>query len=71
MPDTPKTSRPTSPLHVAIEEGEAIDAIFDPAAPGLTPENSVLVGIDTLPAYLDRALACLGLHVEARTSFIT
>ncbi|KAK7452159.1 hypothetical protein VKT23_020789 [Stygiomarasmius scandens] len=45
---------------------------FDPAWPVLTKDNSVLLDIaENLTGYLDEALLCLGLHVEARTSFIT
>ncbi|KAI0320968.1 hypothetical protein OF83DRAFT_1102246 [Amylostereum chailletii] len=44
---------------------------FDPAHARLSPEDSVVVDIDALPAYLDRTLKTLCLHTEARNSFIT
>ncbi|KAF8314720.1 hypothetical protein DL93DRAFT_2079861 [Clavulina sp. PMI_390] len=39
--------------------------------PQLDANNSVLLSISEVPAYLDKALKALDLHVEARTSFIT
>ena len=45
---------------------------FDPSNPVLTPHNSVLLRVpNDLTKYLDQALLALGLHTEARTSFIT
>lgn len=60
-------SPPASP----IIEGLPAPAMFDPRTCTLTPNDSVLVSIDAIPAYLDKALTALELHVEARTSFIT
>ncbi len=37
----------------------------------LTDINSVILSTSTTAPYLDKALTILGLHVEARTSFIT
>lgn len=58
---TPPNSRPTSSHGLA----------FNPANPFLSPQNSVMVGIKEIPKYLDNCLLALGLHTEARTSFIT
>ncbi|KAG6836590.1 hypothetical protein H0H93_006333 [Arthromyces matolae] len=37
----------------------------------LTDSNSVVVSVHEITNYLERTLGCLGLHTEARTSFIT
>lgn len=68
LPMSPPVSRTSSP---DLELNTDLDALFDPQTSDLKPENSVLLSIDTIPAYLDRALKALDLHVEARTSFIT
>ncbi|KAG8741065.1 hypothetical protein FRC10_003405 [Ceratobasidium sp. 414] len=44
---------------------------FDPARPEMTPTNSILLPFDKVTEYIDDALIPLGLHSEARTSFIT
>ncbi|VDB94114.1 unnamed protein product [Peniophora sp. CBMAI 1063] len=44
---------------------------FDPACPFIGPDDSVLLPCNKIGAYLDNALTGLGLHTEARTSFIT
>ncbi|KDQ56412.1 hypothetical protein JAAARDRAFT_195056 [Jaapia argillacea MUCL 33604] len=61
--NTPPSSRPISPVNESVG--------FDPACPTLTPEDSVMIPVDLVAAYLDKTLCVLGLHVEARTSFIT
>ncbi|KAF8351054.1 hypothetical protein F5887DRAFT_935658 [Amanita rubescens] len=59
---TPPISRPHTP---ELEP-------FDPSKPVLTPQNSVLLRAPVdLTGYLDKALSAMGLHTEARTSFIT
>jgi len=45
--------------------------VFDPSSPQVTPDESILLPAHKIPSYLDDALTALGLHVEARTSFIT
>ncbi|KAF8348444.1 hypothetical protein F5887DRAFT_587201 [Amanita rubescens] len=56
---------PMSRSHTPVET-------FDPSNPVLTPHNSVLLRVPSdLTKYLDKALLALGLHTEARTSFIT
>ena len=44
---------------------------FDPSRPAIGPEEAVLLPCDKVSMYLDSALTILGLHLEARTSFIT
>ncbi|KAG9079889.1 hypothetical protein FRC06_007343 [Ceratobasidium sp. 370] len=44
---------------------------FDPARPEITPANSALLPFEKVTGYIDDALISLGLHSEARTSFIT
>lgn len=44
---------------------------FVPNASSCRPVDSVLLQIAAVPPYLDSALQSLGLHTEARTSFIT
>ncbi|KAJ1302337.1 hypothetical protein OPQ81_001152 [Rhizoctonia solani] len=63
-PISPPTSRPSTPI-------EAPTLGFDPAYPVLTPSQSVLLPFDKVTAYIDDVLIALGLHTEARTSFIT
>ena len=65
MPPSP----PTSPL---LEESSP-DLLehFNPNDAVLNDENSVVMPVAMITPYLDKALAALGLHTEARTSFIT
>ncbi|KAK0184726.1 hypothetical protein F5146DRAFT_1073457 [Armillaria mellea] len=44
---------------------------FDPLMAELTATNSIVLPTSKTALYLDKALTTLGLHVEARTSFIT
>ncbi|KIJ27282.1 hypothetical protein M422DRAFT_784968 [Sphaerobolus stellatus SS14] len=44
---------------------------FNPITPDLTPSDSGLLPSQNVTSYLDSALKVLGLHTEARTSFIT
>ena len=64
FPASPPTSRPSSPSLDRASE-------FSPMASDVSPSDSVLLPVDTIPGYLDKALTALDLHVEARTSFIT
>ncbi|KAK2464928.1 hypothetical protein APHAL10511_003004 [Amanita phalloides] len=63
---TPPASRPATPeLDLSTDR-------FDPTNPILTPQNAVLLAVPTdVTKYLDQALLAMGLHTEARTSFIT
>ncbi|KAH7904599.1 hypothetical protein BJ138DRAFT_1166267 [Hygrophoropsis aurantiaca] len=47
------------------------DEYFCPRTCDLSDTDSVVLSIDRVPMYLDKALQVLGLHTEARTSFIT
>ena len=65
-------SPPASP-HTAttsLEPEVKIEA-FDPTNNSLNDENAVVISVDDITPYLDAALKVLGLHIEARTSFIT
>ena len=59
----PSTLPPLSHHHPSNE--------FNPASAIVDPDNSILLSIEQVPKYLDDALLSLGLHTEARTSFIT
>ncbi|CAE6507986.1 unnamed protein product [Rhizoctonia solani] len=61
LPSSPPTTRPSSP----------VEANFDPASPLLLPSHSALLPFNKVTGYIDDALLALGLHTEARTSFIT
>ena len=62
---TPPTSRATSPLH-------PVDLpIFEPGTAEVLSSESILLPAQKTASYLDDALTVLGLHTEARTSFIT
>ncbi|KAI3601457.1 ubiquitin family protein [Moniliophthora roreri] len=50
---------------------EQFSECFIPDQPMLNNANSVVLPIETIPQYLNKALLALGLHTEARTSFIT
>ncbi|CAE7142209.1 unnamed protein product [Rhizoctonia solani] len=63
-PLSPPTSRPSTPVEVPT-------IAFDPANPVLLPSQSALLPRDKVTAYIDDVLLALGLHAEARTSFIT
>lgn len=62
---SPDSSRPGSPIDVSPASS------FDPSKPIITSENAVLLPFEKVTGYIDDALISLGLHTEARTSFIT
>ncbi|KAG8831181.1 hypothetical protein FRC17_003509 [Serendipita sp. 399] len=62
---TPPNSRPSTPPSDALLE------VFEPEKPAIVNQNSVVFSILQIPKYLDEVLLALGLHTEARTSFIT
>ncbi|KAJ3502640.1 hypothetical protein NMY22_g18519 [Coprinellus aureogranulatus] len=64
---------PISPLpSPRVEQAEAsLEASFVPNEPQIDASNSVVLEVLKLTPYLDKALKDLGLHTEARTSFIT
>ncbi|KAI4522935.1 hypothetical protein K525DRAFT_283243 [Schizophyllum commune Loenen D] len=45
--------------------------VFTPGMSNLCDEDSVLLAVSNITPYLDAALKFMGLHTEARTSFIT
>ncbi|KAG8710119.1 hypothetical protein FRC08_017588 [Ceratobasidium sp. 394] len=64
LPLSPACSRPASP---ALDLPKA----FDPSRPIVTPANSVVLPFNKVAGYIDDVLISLGLHTEARCSFIT
>lgn len=44
---------------------------FSPSSSDLCDRDSVVLSVDGVTPYLDKSLRSLGLHTEARTSFIT
>ncbi|KAF4610257.1 hypothetical protein D9613_010308 [Agrocybe pediades] len=55
----------------ALGSTEGSVEAFNPNATILNDDNSVVLPVSEVTPYLDRALHALGLHTEARTSFIT
>jgi hypothetical protein len=67
-------SRPVRPESPPLSPGAAVDRTnerFVPASANLCDDDSVLLSSKQTTMYLERSLEVLGLHVEARTSFIT
>ncbi|KIM37627.1 hypothetical protein M413DRAFT_448413 [Hebeloma cylindrosporum] len=62
-------SPPASPIHG--ESNRGLTEHFNPNEAVLNDANSVVMPVAKSTPYLDKALAALGLHTEARTSFIT
>ncbi|KAJ3514858.1 hypothetical protein NMY22_g14606 [Coprinellus aureogranulatus] len=64
---------PLSPLpSPRVEQTEYMaEPTFVPNQPQIDANNSVVIEVSKLAPYLDKALKDLGLHTEARTSFIT
>ncbi|QRV96145.1 polyubiquitin-C [Ceratobasidium sp. AG-Ba] len=60
---TPPVSRPGSPTQEL--------SIFDPGYPVITLSNGVVLPVAKVTSYIDDTLIALGLHTEARSSFIT
>ncbi|KAJ7432022.1 hypothetical protein B0H11DRAFT_2127959 [Mycena galericulata] len=60
-------SPPASPVLAPADACQS----FSPLISDLSPTNSVLLAVSDITPYLDKALVSLGLHTEARTSFIT
>lgn len=68
LPDSPPAS-PSSSL--PDTKGLRAHAGFIPGTTKCSPADSVLLPVQEVPSYLEKALLVLGLHAEARTSFIT
>ncbi|KAK0470992.1 hypothetical protein IW261DRAFT_1513954 [Armillaria novae-zelandiae] len=65
LPPSPPSSPRLGQLH------SDVICPFDPPRAELNDTNSVVLPASTTALYLDKVLTVLGLHVEARTSFIT
>ncbi|KAJ7177128.1 hypothetical protein C8R46DRAFT_1188738 [Mycena filopes] len=61
---------PSPPASPVLENFDTTDC-FSPLTSDLSPAGSVLIAVDSITPYLDKVLLALGLHTEARTSFIT
>ncbi|KAG2031489.1 ubiquitin family protein [Suillus americanus] len=64
-----KTNSDTFP-HSPASELQSVD-VFSPTCSTLCDADSIVVSVDKVTAYLNKSLKALGLHTEARTSFIT
>lgn len=71
LPDTPPASRSSSPLPPTEPQLSLARSSFIPRITRCSPDESVMMPTKDVPSYLDRSLLALGLHTEARTSFIT
>ncbi|KAG8741068.1 hypothetical protein FRC10_003408, partial [Ceratobasidium sp. 414] len=64
LPVSPACSRPGSPI-------QDTTGAFNPVRPSVGSADSVLLPFGNVTGYIDDALMSLGLHTEARCSFIT
>ncbi|QRV94996.1 ubiquitin family protein [Ceratobasidium sp. AG-Ba] len=64
LPPSPDISRSGSPIR-------EVAAGFNPSRPIVIPTNSVVLPFNKVTSYIDDVLLSLGLHTEARCSFIT
>ncbi|KAG8906502.1 hypothetical protein FRC01_007994 [Tulasnella sp. 417] len=71
LPDSPPTSRSPSPLPDTKPKILSPSAGFIPGTTRCSPHDSVVLPVQRVPPYLEKALLALGFHTEARTSFIT
>ncbi|KAG8916549.1 hypothetical protein FRC01_002996, partial [Tulasnella sp. 417] len=71
LPDSPPTSRPPSPRPEARLGMLRPREGFVPGTTRCGPHDSVVLSVQDVPPYLEKALFALGFHTEARTSFIT
>ncbi|KAJ6461105.1 hypothetical protein C8R45DRAFT_1029194 [Mycena sanguinolenta] len=62
---------PSSPPPSPVAGSFPTTQSFSPLTCDLSPADSVLITVRDITPYLDKVLAGLGLHTEARTSFIT
>ncbi|KAG1812599.1 uncharacterized protein BJ212DRAFT_1276757 [Suillus subaureus] len=56
--------------HSPASKPQPVDT-FSPTSSSLSDTDSVVIPVDKITVYLDKSLKVLGLHTEARTSFIT
>ncbi|KAG8962927.1 hypothetical protein FRC00_008413 [Tulasnella sp. 408] len=71
LPDSPPMSRSSTPLPETRRETLRPRIGFVPGTTKCSPHDSVALSVQDVPPYLEKALFALGLHAEARTSFIT
>ncbi|KAG9030133.1 hypothetical protein FS837_003353, partial [Tulasnella sp. UAMH 9824] len=71
LPDSPPMSRSSSPLPETGRETLRPRIGFVPGTTRCSPHDSVVLSVQDVPLYLEKALLALGLPAEARTSFIT
>lgn len=71
MDKEPITPPPSRVVQDATVEPMHTSEMFIPTRPHVGVNNSVVVEAARITPYLDSALKNLGLHTEARTSFIT
>ncbi|KIO32160.1 hypothetical protein M407DRAFT_18964 [Tulasnella calospora MUT 4182] len=71
LPDSPPASRSSSPLPINNTKAPYARASFIPGTTRCSPIDSVVLSAQEVPPYLEKTLLALGLHTEARTSFIT
>ncbi|KAG9042117.1 hypothetical protein FS837_011268 [Tulasnella sp. UAMH 9824] len=71
LPDSPPMSRSSSPLPGTGRKTLRPRIGFVPGTTRCSPHDSVVLSVQDLPPYLEKVLLALGLHAEARTSFIT
>lgn len=64
LPSSPAISRPGTPTTYPAQS-------VDRPKPMINSNNAVLIPLEKVTGYIDDALLALGLHIEARTSFIT
>ncbi|KAG2335782.1 hypothetical protein BDR05DRAFT_971431 [Suillus weaverae] len=64
-----KTNSDAFPRSPASEP-QSVD-VFSPTSSTLGDMDSIVISVDKVTVYLDESLKVLGLHTEARTSFIT
>ncbi|KAF6748197.1 ubiquitin-domain-containing protein [Ephemerocybe angulata] len=62
---------PASPRLSAVGLDTSAERVFVPNRPIIEPANAIVLEVGKVASYLDSSLKALGLHVEARTSFIT
>ncbi|TEB30938.1 hypothetical protein FA13DRAFT_1688558 [Coprinellus micaceus] len=69
-----RLSEPISPLPSPTSKYASLESVpetFIPNQPHINATNSIVLEVSKMTPYLDKALKELGLHTEARTSFIT
>ncbi|KAG8936595.1 hypothetical protein FRC00_008317 [Tulasnella sp. 408] len=71
LPDSPLMTPSFSPFLEAGHEELRPRQGFVPGTTRCWPHDSVVLSAHEVPPYLERALLALGLHTEARTSFIS